>query len=98
MNHTTLALAIVVAITAAMIAGTITATTTPAFAWGKYKHKDKHKDNYNVKVGSTKNKCTEAADNSQHVAFGAGSIADAAVNLPVNVQAQICNAGSTGAG
>ncbi|HJT46558.1 MAG TPA: hypothetical protein VJ729_00130 [Nitrososphaeraceae archaeon] len=96
MNHTTLALAIVVAITAAMIAGTITATTTPAFAWGKYKHK--HKDNYNVKVGSTKNKCVEAADNSQHVAFGAGSIADAAVNLPVNVQAQICNAGSTGAG
>jgi hypothetical protein len=42
-----------------------------------------------VKVGDT---------NSQHVAFGAGSIANAAVNLPLNIQAQLCNVGSTGAG
>ena len=96
MNHTTLGIVAVI-VAAALIAGTITATT-PAFAWGKHKYKHKHTDSYKVKVGDTKNKCVEAADNSQHVAFGAGSIADAAVNLPTNVQVQLCNTGSTGAG
>jgi hypothetical protein len=51
-----------------------------------------------LKVSGTSNSCKEDADNSQHVAFGAGSIANAAVNTPVNVQAQDCNAGSTGSG
>jgi hypothetical protein len=84
MNHTTLGI-VAVLVAAALVVGTF-AATTPAFAKSK------------VKVGDTNNKCITAADNSQHVAFGAGSIANAAINLPINVQAQICNAGSTGAG
>ena len=84
MNHTTLGI-VAVLVAAALIVGTF-AATTPAFAKSK------------VKVGDTKNKCVSAADNSQHAANGPGSIADAFVNLPLNVQIQLCNAGSTGAG
>jgi hypothetical protein len=51
-----------------------------------------------LKVSGTSNSCKENADNSQHVAFGAGSVGDAAVNVPINVQAQDCNVGSTGTG
>ncbi|HJT49449.1 MAG TPA: hypothetical protein VJ729_14785 [Nitrososphaeraceae archaeon] len=90
MNHTTLAL-IAAIVAAALVLGTVTATT-PAFAGSKGFGGSK------VKVGDTKNKCVEAADNSQHAANGPGSIADAFVNLPINVQAQLCNVGSTGAG
>ena len=83
MNHTTLGI-VAVLVAAALVVGTF-AATTPAFA-------------SKVKVGDTKNKCVSAADNSQHAANGPGSIADAFVNLPLNVQIQLCNAGSTGAG
>ena len=89
MNHTTLGI-VAVLVAAALVVGTF-AATTPAFAKSKG-------SGTKVKVGDTKNKCIEHADNSQHVAFGAGSIANAAVNVPLNVQAQICNVGSTGAG
>ena len=84
MNHTTLGI-VAVLVAAALVVGTF-AATTPAFAKSK------------VKVGDTKNKCVSAADNGQHAANGPGSIADAFVNLPLNVQIQLCNAGSTGAG
>ena len=90
MNHTTLALVAVI-VAAALVVGTVTATT-PAFAGSKGFGGSK------VKVGDTKNKCVEAADNGQHAANGPGSLADAFVNLPLNVQIQLCNAGSTGAG
>jgi hypothetical protein len=43
-------------------------------------------------------KCIEAADNSQHAAFGAGSTTDTATNTPTNNQTQTCNSGSTGDG
>jgi uncharacterized membrane protein len=82
MNHTTLALVAVI-VAAALVIGTV-AVTTPAFA--------------KVKVGDTKNKCIEAADNGQHAANGPGSLADLFANLPLNVQIQLCNAGSTGTG
>jgi hypothetical protein len=89
MNHTTLGI-VAVLVAAALVVGTF-AATTPAFAGGKgFGSK--------VKVGDTKNKCITAADNSQHAANGPGSIANAFVNLPINIQAQLCNVGSTGAG
>jgi uncharacterized membrane protein len=84
MNHTTLALVAVI-VAAALVIGTVTATTTPAFA-------------SKVKVGNTKNKCIQAADNGQHAANGPGSALDLFANLPLNVQLQLCNTGSTGAG
>ena len=84
MNHTTLALVAVI-VSAALVIGTVTATTTPAFA-------------SKVKVGNTKNKCIQAADNGQHAANGPGSALDLFANLPLNVQLQLCNTGSTGAG
>ena len=84
MNNTTLALVAVI-VAAALVIGTVTATT-PAFAKSK------------VKVGDTKNKCVTAADNSQHAANGPGSALDLFANLPLNVQLQLCNTGSTGAG
>jgi hypothetical protein len=88
MNHTTLGI-VAVLVAAALVIGTVTATT-PAYAGGKGKS--------GVKVGDTKNKCIQAADNGQHAAAGAGAIANAFANIPVNVQTQLCNAGSTGAG
>jgi hypothetical protein len=90
MNHTTLGIIAVLA-AAALVIGTV-AATTPAFASGK------GRGNYGTKVGDTRNKCIEAADNGQHAANGPGSIADAFANLPLNVQIQLCNAGSTGTG
>jgi hypothetical protein len=89
MNHTTLGI-VAVLVAAALVVGSF-AATIPAFAKSKG-------SGTKVKVGDTKNKCIERADNSQHVAFGAGSVGDAAVNIPINVQAQGCNAGSTGSG
>ena len=90
MNHTTLGIAAVI-VAAALVIGTVTAST-PAFAGGR------GHGGSGVKVGDTKNKCIEAADNSQHAANGPGSIANLFANLPLNVQIQLCNAGSTGAG
>jgi hypothetical protein len=90
MNHTTLGI-VAVLVAAALVVGTF-AATTPAFAGGKGFGGSK------VKVGDTKNKCVTAADNSQHAANGPGSIANAFANLPLNVQVQLCNVGSTGAG
>ena len=83
MNHTTLGI-VAVLVAAALVVGTF-AATTPAFA-------------SKVKVGDTKNKCVTAADNSQHAANGPGSALDLFANLPLNIQAQLCNVGSTGAG
>jgi hypothetical protein len=86
MNHTTLGI-VAVFVAAALVIGTFAATTsaTPAFA-------------SKVKVGSTKNKCKERSDQSQHIAFGAGAIGNLAANAPIGVQLQACNAGSTGTG
>jgi uncharacterized membrane protein len=84
MNHTTLGI-VAVLVAAALVVGTF-AATTPAFAKSK------------VKVGDTKNKCVQASDNSQNVANGPGSALDLFANLPLNIQAQLCNVGSTGAG
>jgi hypothetical protein len=82
MNHTTLGI-VAVLVAAALVVGTF-AAITPAFA--------------KVKVGNTRNKCIQASDNSQHVANGPGSLLDLFANLPLNIQAQLCNAGSTGTG
>ena len=102
MNHTKgttlgIATAIVVGLAVIMVAA---AATTPlvttghnAFAYSKgvnFIHK--------VKVGDTETKCIEAADNSQHAVFGAGSTGDNATNKPTNTQSQTCNSGSTGTG
>jgi hypothetical protein len=51
-----------------------------------------------VKVGDTKSKCIQAADDSQHASFGSGSAFNTANNTPTNTQSQTCNAGSTGTG
>ena len=93
MNHTTLGI-VAVFVAAALVIGTFAATTsaTPAFAGGK------GKDKSYVKVGSTKNKCVAVNDQSQHVASGPLNIANLFANIPVGVQLQVCNAGSTGAG
>jgi hypothetical protein len=92
MNHTktaTLGIATtIVALAVLMVAATAFATGQHnALAFGS-----------KVKIGNTKSKCIQAADNSQHAAFGAGSIADLATNTPLNTQTQTCNAGSTGTG
>lgn len=96
MNHTKSTL-VIVAIAASMIAAaalTISSNLAQfAFAKGTA-----IKAGGGLKVSGTSNSCKEDADNSQHVAFGAGSVGDAAVNIPINVQAQDCNAGSTGSG
>ncbi len=96
MNHTKSTL-IIAAIAVSMVtAAALTISSNPlqlAFAKGTA-----IKAGGGLKVGGTSNNCKEDADNSQHVAFGAGSVGDAAVNIPINVQAQGCNAGSTGSG
>ena len=86
MNHTTLGI-VAVFVAAALVIGTFAATTsaTPAFA-------------SKVKVGSTKNKCVAVNDQSQHIASGPLNIANLFANIPIGIQAQICNAGSTGTG
>jgi uncharacterized membrane protein len=86
MNHTTLGI-VAVFVAAALVIGTFAATTsaTPAFA-------------SKVKVGSTKNKCVAVNDQSQHVAQGPLGIANLHANIPIGLQLQVCNAGSTGAG
>ncbi len=83
MNHTTLGI-VAVFVAAALVIGTF-AATTPAFA-------------SKVKVGSTKNKCVAVNDQSQHVAQGPLGIANLHANIPIGLQLQVCNAGSTGAG
>jgi hypothetical protein len=96
MNHTTSTL-VIAAIAAGMVAAAVLTVSSNlvqlAFAKGTA-----IKAGGGLKVSGTSNSCKEDADNSQHVAFGAGSVGDAAVNIPVNVQAQDCNAGSTGSG
>jgi hypothetical protein len=96
MNHTKtttlgIATAIVVGLAVIMVAATPLVTGHNAFASKVY-------FNHKVKVGDTETKCIQAADNSQHAAFGAGSTADLATNTPLNTQTQTCNSGSTGAG
>jgi hypothetical protein len=91
MNHTkttTLGIATaIVALAAVMVAATAFATGHNAFASGS-----------KVKVGNTKSVTIQAADNSQHCAFGAGSTVDTCTNTPLNTQTQTSSAGSTGAG
>jgi hypothetical protein len=91
MNHTRSTL-VVIALTIGMITATVViavgaSTEHYAFAKGKA-----------VKAGNTKNKCAEAADNSQHITLGANAVGNSATNLATNIQTQVCNAGSTSAG
>ena len=118
MNHTTKTkttttlgiAATIVALAVFMVAATPLVTGHNAFAGGKVKTKFGSK----VRVGDTQTEAVQAADNSQHCAFGpgAGSVtggasgvslaggasADIATNTPHNTQTQTCNSGSTGAG
>ena len=94
MNHTkigTLGIATtVVALAVIMVAATTLATVHSALAVKLEGNK--------VKVGKTKTIAIQAADNSQHCAFGAGSSTDSCSNTPRNDQSQTTNAGSTGSG
>ena len=118
MNHTTkrtktttLGIAATIVVLAVlMVAATPLVTGHNAFAGGKVKVKYQHK----VEVGDTQTESVQAADNSQHCAFGpgagsvtggaggvsigAGASADACLNAPINTQTQDTHAGSTGAG
>jgi hypothetical protein len=90
MNHTNSTLVVVAIAVNMVVAGTaiLALSSDPehlAFAKG-------------VKVGSTKNKCVVTADNSQHIAYGAGATGNTASNTATNTQSQTCNVGSTGAG
>jgi CBS domain containing-hemolysin-like protein len=94
MNHTNSTL-VIVAIAASMVVAATTlalGSISEHLAYAKSKHSPK------VKVGNTKNKCVTNADNSQHIAFGAGAIGNTASNIATNIQTQTCNVGSTGAG
>lgn len=96
MNHTKSTL-IIAAIAVSMVLAATTlalSSTSEHLAYAKSKHSAKVK----VKVGNTKNKCVTNADNSQHIAFGAGAIGNTASNIATNIQTQTCNVGSTGAG
>ena len=96
MNHTkttTLGIATaIVALAVITVAATALATGHNAFASKgvNFIHK--------VKVGETETKAIQAADNSQHCAFGAGSSTDSCDNHPSNSQSQTTNSGSTGSG
>ena len=94
MNHTkigTLGIATtVVALAVIMVAATTLATVHSALAVKLEGNK--------VKVGKTKTIAIQAADNSQHCAFGAGSTNDTCTNTPTNTQSQTTNSGSTGSG
>jgi hypothetical protein len=92
MNHTkTSTLGIATAIVAlAVIMVAATALTTGHNALAAKGNK--------VKVGNTRTTAIQAADNSQHCAFGAGSSTDSCSNTPRNDQSQTTNAGSTGSG
>jgi hypothetical protein len=90
MNHTKAATlgmlgAIVVGLAVLMVAATPLVTGHNAFA-------------SKVKVGDTKSKSIQAADNSQHCAFGVSATGDLCTNAPINTQSQTSNAGSTGSG
>ena len=92
MNHTNSTL-VIVAIAASMVVAATTlalGSISEHLAYAKSKH--------SVKVGNTKNKCIAHADNSQHIAIGAGAIGNTASNIATNIQTQTCNVGSTGAG
>ena len=117
MNHTTKTktttlgiAATIVALAVFMVAATPLVTGHNAFAGGKVKVKYQHK----VEVGDTQTESVQAADNSQHCAFGpgagsvtgstglitlqAGASADLCLNTPNNHQTQTTSSGSTGAG
>ena len=97
MNHTNSTL-VIVAIAASMVVAATTLALGSISEHLAYAKGTAIKAGGGVKVGGTSNKCKQDADNSQHIAFGAGSTANAAANAPVNVQTQDCNAGSTGSG
>ena len=97
MNHTRSTL-VVIALAIGMITATVViavgaSTEHYAFAKGKAV-----KAGGGLVVGGTKNNCKEDQDQSQHIAFGAGAIGNLAANIPIGLQLQVCNAGSTGAG
>jgi hypothetical protein len=96
MNHTkTSTLGIATAIAAlAVIMVAATALTTGHNALAAKVKLEGNK----VKVGYTKTIAIQAADNSQHCAFGAGSSTDSCDNHPSNSQSQTTNSGSTGSG
>src|ERR671931_1504195 len=107
MNHTTKTktttlgiAATIVALAVFMVAATPLVTGHNAFAGGKVKTKFGSK----VRVGDTQTEAVQAADNSQHCAFGpgagsvtggaglitlqAGASTDACINTPLNTQTQ----------
>jgi hypothetical protein len=92
MNTTKLSLVSIVAIGAFMIAA---ATLVPGNNNAMAHHKNNHKF---ISIGNTRTTAIQAADNSQHVSFGAGSTGNTATNSPVNVQSQSVNSGSSFAG
>ena len=116
MNHTTKTVttlgiaATIVALAVLMVAATPFVTGHNAFAGGKVKTKFGSK----VRVGDTQTEAVQAADNSQHCAFGpgagsvtggtapvqigAGASTDLCFNAPINTQSQTTHSGSTGAG
>jgi hypothetical protein len=90
MNHIKLALVAVAAVAAFMIAATTTVIP------GHYAHAQQQC--MGVCVGGTAAEAIQAADNSQHASFGAGSSFNTATNTPSNTQNQYQTAGSTGTG
>jgi hypothetical protein len=99
MNHTkttTLGIAAAIGAVAAVLMVAAAATATPLVTGHAAFAKSK------VKIGDTKAVAIQAADNSQHCAFGAGSGTGngphTCDNRPDNDQTQTQNAGGTGTG
>jgi hypothetical protein len=94
MNNTKVSLLSVAAISMFMIAAATMAAAVPGNNAMAH-HKNNHKF---ISIGNTRTTAIQAADNSQHVSFGAGSVGNTATNSPVNVQSQSVNSGSSFAG
>jgi hypothetical protein len=76
----------------------VAATTPLVTGHNAFANKAKVKFGDKVRVGDIKLITIQAADNSQHCAFGSGSSLDTCTNAPINTQSQTRNAGSTGSG
>jgi hypothetical protein len=91
-NTQLMSLVAILAIAAVMIAAATVIPTHDAFAKKKRYHG-------HVVVAKTGDVTTvQAADNSQHVSNGAGSIGNTNTNAPINSQSQTANVGSTATG
>ena len=112
MNHTTnFAIAATAVVLGVLMVAATPFVSTQALAYRHYHHHYYHHHHYHrhlannnspsaprVVIGNTETASVQAADNSQHCAFGAGSTADLCTNAPINTQSQTSNAGSTGSG